>query len=531
MCRRFLLFVVGGAVLGCSFKGGPAVPDRVIGVEVDLLADAAAQYSTDGAETFYAEPPSIAPSTRVTVTIEFEFGDRAASPADADEYASLTLSHNLTTALRSLRLILNGRDVALPLEGMIYQTVPGIDPAWLIPGANRLIVELDVRNASRDSAWLFAPTITLAALQPGHLEFQTGPLLGAFDEDFFTLTARTNMPAAVSVYRLEDGQLPPTFETEAPLAQTRLGLLHRLRVPRGGSGASASYAVVAERDGFLVTRVIEPPSAPHDAFRFVVLGDSRTQVENWQAVATAVADMSPHLVIHVGDMVTDGRRDWEWDTQYWGPGEVLLADVPIYPVIGNHERSAALYDELAFAPSQDGRSRNWAQELGGVLLIGIDGVQDWSSASANATWLEETVSGSDATFKFLFNHFPGWSSAGHGELDDEGHPVERPVREARETIIPILGRYGATAFVAGHDHDYERTELPSGFTTITCGGGGAPLYRPAEQAEIQNPYSQVFFDRHHFCVFEVAPDKVTLRVLTPAGELLDAREWRARGPD
>jgi len=529
MYRRILLHLAGVALLGCSFQNDAAEQGRA--VDVDLLAGAAPQYSTDGGETFSTQPPSIAPRDRATVTIGFEFNGTTAPATDADEVASLTVSHDVTTALRSLRLELNGQDVPLPLEGMRYRTVPGIDPGWLQPGANRLIVELEVRNASRDSAWVFAPAITLAALRSSDVEFQTGPLLGAFGEDFFTLTARTNMPATVAVYRLEAGQLPERFETLEPLAQTRLGLLHRLRVPRGRPGVSGSYAVVAERDGFHASRIIEPPSAPQGAFRFVAVGDSRTHVEDWHAVATAVAGANPRLLIHVGDIVTDGRRDWEWDAQFWDPGEILLAHTPSYLVIGNHEQNAALYDELAFSPSQDGRSRNWAQELGGVLLIGIDGGQDWSSGSANAAWLEEILSGSDARFTFLFNHYPGWSSATHGRLDEEGHPVERPVREAREVIVPILGRYGATGFVAGHDHDYERSELPTGVTAITCGGGGAPLYRPTDQAEIQNPYSQVFFDRHHFCLFEVESDKITLRALTPAGELLDTRQWDARDPD
>ncbi|MGD2152798.1 MAG: metallophosphoesterase [Gemmatimonadales bacterium] len=528
MYRRILLHLAGVALLGCSYQGDAAERGRA--VDIDLLAGAAVQYSTDGGMTFSAEPPSIAPRDRATVTIGFEFNG-AASPTGTDDFASLTLSHDVTTGLRSLRVILNGRDVALPLEGMLYRSVPGIDPDWLAPDTNRLIVELEVRNASRDSARLFAPTITLAALNPSELEFETGPLLGAFDEEFFALTARTNMPATVAVYRLEAEQLPETFAAQEPLAQTRLGLLHRLRVPRSRPVVLGSYAVVAKRDGSYASRIIEPPGAPQGGFRFVALGDSRTNIEDWRTVATAVAGLDPHLVIHVGDIVTDGRRDWEWDAQFWDPGEVLLAATPAYLVIGNHEQNAALFDELAFAPSRDGRARNWAQELGGVLLIGIDGGQDWSAGGNNAGWLEEILSGSDARFTFLFNHYPGWSSANHGRVDEQGHPVERPAREARETVIPLLSRYGATAFVAGHDHAYERSELPAGLTAITCGGGGAPLYRPTEQAEIQNPYSQVFFDRHHFCLFDVESDKITLRALTPAGELLDAREWGAREPD
>ena len=162
------------------------------------------------------------------------------------------------------------------------------------------------------------------------------------------------------------------------------------------------------------------------------------------------------------------------------------------------------------------------------MLIGIDGGQDWTEGSANAAWLDETLSGSDATFTFLFSHYPAWSSAGHGRLNDEGVPRERPSREARDVLIPMMSRQGATAYLAGHDHTYERSELPGGVTGITCGGGGAPLYEKTEDAARQNPYSQVYSAQHHFCLFEVDSATVTLRALSGEGELIDSRTWSAQ---
>jgi len=440
----------------------------------------------------------------------------------------LTLAHDVTTPFRELSLVLNHEEIIFPAEGMIYRTVPGIEPDWLNPGANQLTVRMWVRNPSADSVLVFAPTVSLSPMTAANLEFQTGPILGAFGADFFTLTARTNLPATVSVYRLETGQVLEGPEDRLRAAESDRGLLHRLRVPRRNLGPSEAYAVIAERDGFSVRRIIHPPKAPGKTFRIAIVGDTRTNVEAWRVIANAVAELRPLLVVHLGDMVTSGIRDWQWDTEYWEPGRALLSGVPTYPVIGNHEAEAPLYDELGYTPSKDGLARNWAQSIGGVLLIGIDGRQDWSEESANAAWLEEVLSASDAEFTFLFSHYPGWSSAQHGRVGEEGQPVERPARDARQTVIPLLSRYGGTAFVAGHDHVYERSELPGGITSITCAGGGAGLYPMSEEAEIQNPYSHVFINRHHFCLLEVTPDEVTFGAMTPEGVLLDVRRWSAK---
>ncbi len=503
----------------------------------NLLGDAEYLYSTDGGETFAPQPPVIAPRQSASMQVKLVFERYAHShfAAEAEDYAALSFSHDASANVSEIGLMLNGQDVSLPLERMNYRIVPGIDPALLKPGDNTLLATFTVRNRSSDSDLVFTPTMTLTPLAGSDLAFQTGPLLGAFGTDFFTVTCRTNVPARISVYgwegnELRDARIADQLQGVEPVAETELGLLHRLRVPREVSPQAGLFAVVAERDGFRIGTTVHAPEYPTGPFELLVLGDSRTNVEIWHGVTTAAvaAAGDATLMVHVGDLVTLGTRDWEWDTQFWQPGRALLEKLPVYPVIGNHEANAPLYDSLFFGPAADGGARNWAQELGGILLIGIDGGQDWTEESANAAWLEETLSRSEAAFTFLFSHYPAWSSAGHGRLNDEGIPRERPSREARNVVIPMLSRHGATAYIAGHDHMYERSELPGGVTGITCGGGGAPLYEKTEDAARQNPYSEVYSAQHHFCVFDIDSGAVTMRVLSVEGELIDARTWSAK---
>jgi hypothetical protein len=513
------LCCVGASLVSAQNAPGPAAPN--------LLEGAVPVYSTDDGTTFTADAPVILPRTQATVLIELVFvvPARVHALTVTGSYTSLEFRHDVRNPLRGLRVALNGQEIPPPLEGMTFSRLPGIDPVLLRDSGNVLQVELRVWNGSRQDTIVFAPAVSLVPRRSSELAFRIGPLLGAFDEDSFTLTSHTNMPARMSVYRRGDGQSRDDGAVMRRVGFTEPGLIHRMRVARQSLEDPGSYVVLAERDGFSVGATARAPVIPEELIRFIVVGDSRTNVATWQAIAAAVAEYSPDLVIHVGDLVTSGRRDWEWDTEFWHPAPGLLGSVPFYPVIGNHEGNAPLYDELFAGPSGDGGARNWAQPFGEVLLIGTDGGQDWSVESENAKWLDDTLARSDAMFTFLFTHYPGWSSAGHGRLGDDGHPVERAARETRETVMPILSRHGGTAIVAGHDHTYERSELPDSVTAITCGGGGAGLYPKTKEAERQNPYSVVFAGRHHFCVFEVRGEAVTMRALSPDAELIDERTW------
>lgn len=530
LMRKPLTLLPGALLIALSATGAGQAQDTWPQGGVNLLDGAEVAYSVDGGATFSSEPPTIGPREVITVfsKVSFRVPEAVARLGASAWFSSLTLRHEVNVQKRSARFRLNEREIDVPLEGMVYRTIPGIDPGLLEPGENTLTTEMVLRNPSRNDDSALRVTVTLAPLTASDLRFQTGPLLGAFDQVFFTVTARTNMPARVSVYRAGEAESKDDLTGMERLARTEMGLVHRLRVQRRAPEGPAGYRVIAERDGFTVGTTVKPPALPDSSLRFLVIGDTRTNIAEWQQVATAAAESRASLVVHIGDMVTSGTRDWEWDTQFWLPGRVLLEDLPFYPVIGNHEANAPLFDRIYLGPGDDGGVRNWSQELNGVLLIGIDGAQDWSPGSANVSWLEETLSASRASFVFLFGHYPGFSSAPHGRLDESGVPIERPSKEARETVLPLLTRYGATAMIAGHDHVYERSELPGGVTAVTCGGGGAPLYRRTEDAARQNPHSKLFSRQHHFCALEVNRYTAALRAVASDGELIDSRTWQPR---
>jgi hypothetical protein len=357
-------------------------------------------------------------------------------------------------------------------------------------------------------------------MQADDLKFQTEPVLGYAGKDFFTVSCRVNIPAEV------------TLTVNNRKLVSKPALLHRFTVKRLKSDTEYSYSMTAQITCGKVKSVTTGPFSvktfPEKApFKFAVLGDSRTYPKDWKKVADATLKEKPIFSMFVGDMITNGRIDKMWDKEYFTPAKEFLATIPYFSVIGNHEGNCPLLPLMLQTPRENG-AKNWSQQIGPILLIGIDGDMNWSRDGKLAKWLENTLAKSKAKFIFLGSHYPAWTSGGHGSLNKDKRPKEKSIKQAQDTIMPLLKKYNAAAMFSGHDHFYERSEPDNGVTMIVTGGAGAPLRDKTHHAEIQNPYSVVFKKELHFCLISVEDDKCTMTVLTPQGKELDKRSWNAR---
>jgi hypothetical protein len=435
------------------------------------------------------------------------------------------------------RPLLNGREIPVPLEGMRYRTVTGVPTSMLKRGRNVLTktwteeasragarvlglryfrgsgtVPAGAKGGDGRRAWKLEARGEVLGLRAEDAAIQSGPVLGCVTEKSFTVSCRTNMRVGV------------VLKAAGREVASKPGIIHRLTVGRLKAGTEYAYTLTPAGSAAAASGTVRALPASGE-LTFAVLSDTGPLPEVWAEVSKAVAAERPALAVFCGDMPGHGADDTAWDRAFLAPGAALFANVPFYPVLGNHDKPPLLFERIFMTP---GGGLNWSQRIGGMLIIGIDGSQGWTPRSRNAKWLERLLAGSDAKFIFLFTHYPAWSSAGHGRLGADGEPVEPPVRAARDVIVPLLVKYKATAMINGHDHCYERSELPGGLTAITSGGAGAYLYRKSDESHKRNPYSKVFVSRHHYCLVHLAAETCTLKAVTPAEEVIDSRTWRAR---
>ncbi len=425
------------------------------------------------------------------------------SIAESSSWSSLTL--RASQSIESCTL--NGTRVIPPLKGMRYANLPGISPHLLRAGLNTLEIEFAISKRSKNKPTV--PDVALIPLTPAELDFQTEPVLGDAGLDYFSVGCRTNMPAEV------------TLQVAGKRWESPAGLIHAFRATELPTGTVQSYTLTAHLAGSGAKQIgpfrVSTLPLRGQPFRFVAMGDSRTYPKEWSRVAQAVVQKNPSLVLFSGDMVTDGREDRFWDEEFFSVAKPFFASIPTFYVVGNHEEGSPLMGSLVPVA---GRNR-WKATAGGVLFIGIDGALDWSASSENLKWIETALKASRESYIFVCSHYPPWSSGAHGATH------ARTSMEARNNILPLMKKYRATAFIGGHDHDYERSEPPDGVTVIVSGGAGAPLY-PKMPNPWQNPHSKVFEWKYHFCLFTIDGNQCTMQALTPEGKLLDSKSWPAR---
>ena len=480
-------------------------------------------YSTDLVSGSTAEPKNIDgvdyPSYSFQVQDPSQFSSLVLSvhtPEDNGYWVPNLSRFHVASDVEEAQFTLNGKPILPPIQGVFYRRISGISPALLRQGTNVLVRMKDAQPGERPH---------LFALNDRAMLFQTGPILGCAGPDFFTVSCRTNIPSTVELV------------CEEQKLVSKQALFHQFKLTGLESDREYQYqlrAHIRDDDNNVVTTTPKTvrtlPQRP--PFTFAVFGNSRAGEKlgnNWasqESIGKAVAWKQPAFSVFLGDMVDNGLQDWLWDENFFN-GHVgeLFSTIPCFAVMGNHEHATPLFSKFFATPST---SANWTQTVGNVLLIGLSGGESKEAGDSLSQWLEQQLAKADADFVFLFTHYPAYSSAPHSALEEEGTSTEATARYARKVLVPLLEKYEASAMFAGYDHNYERSELPSGLACITTGGAGAPVRERTAESEKQNPYSKLFLAKEHYCLLSVTRDSCSLVVVDAEGGKLDHTTFSPR---
>ena len=236
----------------------------------------------------------------------------------------------------------------------------------------------------------------------------------------------------------------------------------------------------------------------------VVYGDSRTGHEAHQDIVEVMIRVEPVAIFHTGDLVENG-----WNLDHWVIfNEIVAPLLPMadfYPVLGNHEYNSTLYFDNFDLPNNE---RWYVMGINNLHFIILDSNYHLGLGSEQYIWFQknlEQVAGMGVFLIVLFHH-PPFSSGPHGN-DEKG---------LRETIVPLFEMYSVHIVFNGHDHIYERSLKNNVFYVVT-GGGGAPLH----EKKRNNPFSQVFQSKHHFCRLQSTENQLIVEVFSRYLEKID----------
>ncbi|HCL31778.1 MAG TPA: hypothetical protein DIC52_25530 [Candidatus Latescibacteria bacterium] len=274
------------------------------------------------------------------------------------------------------------------------------------------------------------------------------------------------------------------------------------------------------------------PIAPRQ-YRFLAVGDVRSRPEDWRKVARRMNDNESEalFIVGTGDYPADGRQYEQWKGQFFDPARDLLARLPIWPAIGNHERtrqyvSAPPPDEVIAEEESHyfslfdlpGNERWYRVDYQYLTLLVLDSNSQMQPGHEQYEWLHEQLRSARKRFTLVVYHHGSVTSGPHGRRREDGITFrEWPADQIRRFLMPLYEMYGVDLVLNGHDHLYERSQVNGVYYVIT-GGGGAPLYKVNSS---ENPYQQVAIAAHHYSALDVTPTSITLTAIGVEGEMLD----------
>ncbi len=221
-----------------------------------------------------------------------------------------------------------------------------------------------------------------------------------------------------------------------------------------------------------------PPVAAFDtsAFNFLVVGDwGRNGFFNQAEVARGMSRVGTGIhsrfTISTGDnFYTSGvssTDDVKWERSFEAIYTAPVLRSRWYVVLGNHDWMGDVQAQIAYTEESDRwylPSQYYAETMAvddstDALFVFLDTnplayPEDYRRRFSDSgtwapdeqlTWLEKTLSESDAAWKIVVGHHPIY--VGSVRYSDNQRLVER--------LVPLFERYGVQAYFAGHDHNLQ----------------------------------------------------------------------------
>jgi predicted phosphodiesterase len=376
-------------------------------------------------------------------------------------------------------------------------------------------------------AWLVAFLVGVLAIEGGcatdpfsdtslkqDTRLTKGPFLLGVYPDRAALMWETETEGPCKLYYGEDGKLDKYVESVPETNQSgekavkKVAFIHKVWLEGLEPGRFYDYRVTSAGFEDKIYRFRTVP-AKTDEVRFIVYGDSRTRPSIHRRLVELMKKQKVDFVVHCGDLVTNGDKYEQWGPQFFEPVKGLAESVPVYIAKGNHEGNNGNYEKLLIPK---GWKSSFGFDYGPVHYFCADNVTKGLKDEVQLNLIIADAKASNAKWKFVSYHVPSVNFGGHWSA------WEYP------DALPGLAKAGVDFVLAGHSHLYERfrpVAPPDGsdgsyVTYITSGGGGALMH-----GIIPNVYHALTKKKHHFCLFDIKGNKLTMDTIGIDGRVID----------
>ena len=305
------------------------------------------------------------------------------------------------------------------------------------------------------------------------------------------------------------------------IVNNRPSQIHRAPLENLSPSTTYFYKVMTGDTESEIYHFTTPPSAEEEKdFQFIALSDMQRDdkypnkfkeiVE--EGVLSYLAEQHDGedlfkdvgMVIIPGDLTKEGNVYTDWTHDFFRQSKKLLPYVPVYPVLGNHERNSDFYFNYFHLPDNGtpGYMEHWYyKDYGNIRIIGLNSNDNYR-IQAQLDWMEEVLEDAeqneDIDFVFAQLHHPHKSELWiDGERDYTGKVIEQLEKFSTKTGKPTIHFYG-------HTHGYSRGQSRDHtHLWVNVATAGGRIDRWGEYAQTNYDEFSVSYADYGFVLMEV----------------------------
>lgn len=338
-----------------------------------------------------------------------------------------------------------------------------------------------------------------------------GPYVQRVSETGATIFIRTDEAQVLTLNYRKVGA-----ESWKTIADSSAKTVHRFRLTSLKQGKEYEYFFAnADADHLTLTYTFqtEKDVTNEDPLRVAVVGDFGAFTTDELRVVTQMMWWNPDIIITTGDNAYDSGTLEEYSVNVFKPYQALLAEVPMYASMGNHdyttEEGGPMKEIFELPTSSSGTEDYYSFNYDNIHFVAINSNLDYSVGSEQYTWLQDDLENAEQRWKIAYFHHPVFSSGDHGST---------PGMDS--ILAPLFSANNVDLVLNGHDHSYERNEKVNDVLYVVTGGGGKSLYNQVNE----NPYSKVFLSEYHFVGLTIQNDELKLKAIDKRGFAFDEKK-------
>lgn len=286
--------------------------------------------------------------------------------------------------------------------------------------------------------------------------------------------------------------------------------------------------LIAAAASTATVRLAAEPAAP--VLPFVIIGDwgrqgAQSQREVGVTMGRAAAASQSRFTISVGDNFYEdgvtGLDDPQWTDSFERIYDAPSLQSPWYSILGNHDYRGNVEAQLQYGSprwNMPARYYNRSQSLADGTQVDFFFIDtspfvtayrgtkvriDGQDTAAQLVWLDRKLSTSTAPWRIVVGHHPVYTATG-GHFDTVeliGH------------LAPILQRYGVQAYLCGHVHNLQQTDVDA--VCYVTSGAGSKVQRVKT---MERPGFAL--ERHGFVVARLDRDALAMDFVDVSGASL-----------